>query len=187
MQESAVHGRGPFDSFLDEEFVITPLNAQKLWKASSSNYAGDKNLFAQQSSLPYDPKDMESIANWVVDKLQPILTWLWLPQKCAHCKEEYRPLHNLGRWMCRWHPGERLEHSFSCCGRSTRGCQPCDHSPISKIGQVRWTEDNTGVRVPQILYRMIGFKDESIVELLQDDDDVARSYYWVNRAPKYRL
>jgi hypothetical protein len=187
MQEGILRGKGPFDAFLDEEFVITPLDAQKFWKASSSNNAGDRNLFAQQSSLPYNPNSMESMAAWLVEKVQHTLVWLSIPRVCAFCKEEYRPIHNLGKWMCRWHPGERLEKYYSCCKKNSRGCQPCDHSPISKVGQRRWTDDNRGVRVPQLLFRILQFREDSVVEDVQNDEDIARSHFWLDRAPKEKL
>ena len=187
MQEGILRGRGPFDAFLDEEFVVTPLDAQKFWKASASNTAGERNLFAQQSTLPYNPEDRDSIVLWLISKVQGTLVWLSKPQICAFCEEEYVPLNNLGRWMCRWHPGERLEKNFSCCGASGRGCQPCDHTPILKVGQRRWTPDNVGVRVPQLLYQTLRFREESVAEDVQNDEDVARSHFWLNRAPKDRL
>lgn len=66
--------------------------------------------------------------------------------QCAHCNQTFQELNNLGRWLCRYHPGRLgYDHRWSCCGRSTDwghpryehpearpglsipGCLPCDH------------------------------------------------------------
>jgi hypothetical protein len=184
MQEVADHVKGPFDAFLDEEFVVAALDAKKFWKASASTAANTVNLFAQQSSMPYNPDDMDSVGQWLISKVEHTLDWLSIPLRCAYCQEMYEPVHNLGSWDCRWHPGELLGAFYSCCGGdNSRGCQPCDHSPIYKTGQPRWTFRNSTIRVPQLLFRILQFQIDSVIENVQDDEDVARSYFWLNRAP----
>ena len=68
---------------------------------------------------------------------------------CPRCDNYYQPLTSMGRWECKYHPGDYdVDKGFSCCGRKVRevrynptytmlgarevftpdpkGCTPCD-------------------------------------------------------------
>lgn len=91
-------------------------------------------------------------------------------QECHHCGSLYKECENIGRHLCRIHPGVRLlttncmpDRIFhSCCGHSldAKGCLQIDHSTISfsetqprrRIAQIR---DFATLIVPRLLLRFI--------------------------------
>lgn len=175
-------GEGPFDAFLNTTLSVAPTN---LSTAHLFDNASTTDRFYKETRrLAYNENSAASIEHYIIEKLRPTFELCRVDAKCRSCGSIYKPLDNIGRWQCRWHPGYiRADQTYSCCGRRNGlGCKRCDHSPILNAYQGRWPRRKRAVRVPRYLYRIIRWEPDSIDSAWENVDNPAHSFIGILRA-----
>lgn len=58
-------------------------------------------------------------------------------RECAMCGNPYEERGNLGQWLCFYHPGQRIDGVWTCCGGRALlvGCRAADHALASRSGR----------------------------------------------------
>lgn len=90
---------------------------------------------------------------------------LGCPKRCTLCGCMYEEEHNLGRWLCTYHPGKWSSGKWTCCSRqhpskSLYGCTPCDHLPRGPV----WNERDVLFGIPVAWTRLLEPSTEAIVQ-----------------------
>lgn len=118
-------------------------------------------------------------------------------RQCSACHREFRELDNLGRWLCRYHPGTvDADGVWDCCGRTVhphqytserwvpRGCHRCDHADAESMGGVEFSGDEVAT-LPLLLRGAVVphlGAPEAMVGEQRDDPDWRRHTMQVRRA-----
>ena len=94
---------------------------------------------------------------------------------CAICSTTFSEMNNIGRWMCRMHPGTLENGRFQCCGQRTTantigqfirqtsqpqllGCRVCDHR-----ADLDFFISGPFIQFPARFWPMLGSRKDSIV------------------------
>lgn len=176
ISDSVAGSGNVFDAFLTAKDDQREINAEQAWQGVTRRFT---------SELPYDPKSMPSMMQYLHTVLKYELDFLSKQDFCVYCQRYYQRKFNFGRHQCSYHPYTK-EGEHLCCGRmlGEPGCQKADHRPVKRASNTMWTQEDHAVKIPTLLQRQLSVPDASIEEIVKNQDDPARDYLIISRIGK---
>lgn len=108
------------------------------------------------------------------------LRWLQDASTCAYCKRTFTRKENIGKMKCDWHPHDGISTAiYSCCKQpfNSRGCTPCDHSPVHNGTLPRWDEKNDTEVIPLAVAIELGIPSKLLTIKDHDKAVIKRCFY----------
>ena len=166
-----------FDEFLLAQEVRTNVSSKSIWK---DGYAQERAVTS--TNVPKTHNTYEIFA-FLKQYLAKEIAFLQTRGQCGFCGEHYARWENIGTHLCSYHPNPGHCGTHRCCDQpqGSRGCQPCDHTPVVACTPNRWTHDNTTIHIPLYLKSLLRVPNESIIETVPNATYPARSYITVRR------
>lgn len=168
-----------FETFLDTPFSLeqiggtgnpgTAVEFQR--QIYSSSHSGNMPSFS--TVLQVSPnKTTSGRRQWLANQLTDYLIRIADEKHaCANCGASYTPINNMGHLYCNFHPGDRIGHTWTCCGGQglSEGCVKSDHwsQTFAAQGGRQWPMQYRTMRVPALLADYLKIPAASRLKLVE--------------------